>query len=66
MCIRDRALPAAAVINVLLRYADDFYRHSQAYTGGVAPEDAAPTDDVQVSAAQPPSDSCLLYTSRCV
>lgn len=51
------ALPAAAVINVLLRYADDFYRHSQAYTGGVAPEDAAPTDDVQMSAAQPPSDS---------
>ena len=47
------ALPVAAVANVLLRYAQDRYRHSRLYAGdavAIAPEPAA------VVSAEPPAD----------
>ena len=50
------ALPVAAVINVLLRYVEERYRHSRAYTDQPASEDPAAGDEIQVAAPAVPSD----------
>ena len=56
------ALPVAAVVNVLLRYAQERYRHSRLYVGTHAsPEDGVPDSLVDPHLAPPaehkPSDS---------
>ena len=50
------ALPVAAVINVLLRYVEERYRHSRAYTDEAAPDEPAKDDSLQVAAPAAPSD----------
>ena len=55
------ALPVAAVANVLLRYAQDRYRHSRLYAGdaaAIAPEPAADVraEPAAVVSAEPPAD----------
>ncbi|ODU53143.1 MAG: hypothetical protein ABS98_01780 [Lysobacteraceae bacterium SCN 69-48] len=55
------ALPVAAVANVLLRYAQDRYRHSRLYAGdavAIAPEPAAvvSAEPAAVVSAEPPAD----------
>ncbi len=55
------ALPVAAVANVLLRYAQDRYRHSRLYAGdatAIAPEPAAvvSAEPAALVSAEPPAD----------